>query len=157
MPLTKSEFMSKEMGGFIHRNNESNYDIAKRIVKYFDDRDSGYYAAVVNDDNEYCGLQGWIKDYKRKDVTVKNKRIQVWKQYPSGETSRMKSNFGAFCDGLIKKHRYDFNQIRDGLKNDLDGYYAVVCHEHAGIYCSFYNHHHRTFDHGYKYELWRQA
>eukprot|EP00490_Sorites_sp_Unknown_P024463 CAMPEP_0114665384 /NCGR_PEP_ID=MMETSP0191-20121206/30648_1 /TAXON_ID=126664 /ORGANISM="Sorites sp." /LENGTH=158 /DNA_ID=CAMNT_0001910261 /DNA_START=40 /DNA_END=516 /DNA_ORIENTATION=- len=158
MPLTKAQFMSKEMGGFIHSDSESNFEIAKRIVKYFDDRDYGYYAAIVSDKGEWVSRYFNYSDDKFKDVYVKNKRIQVWKQTSSCETSRMKSNFGAFVDGLIKKYG-NTKPIKEALDNELGGYYAVVEDKYCASSYYTYNskHRHTTSHDDYYYEVWRQA
>eukprot|EP01083_Nonionella_stella_P073939 200251_1 len=79
--ITKNMFMSQPMAAFINDNGESNYEIAKSIVTFFNDRDDGRYAAIVSNTGSPASAHYWYIEgkYKRVD-NCRGKSIQVWKQ-----------------------------------------------------------------------------
>ena len=157
MSYTDSHFLTEKMGGFYHNSTESNQTIANRVSEWFMERDNGYYAAVVwNKDDYYPVCVASFSGKKLRTVRVHNKQIKVWKQRSSTSTRRMNTYFGAFVDGLIGKYPYDVNRVRDALDTELDGSYAVVKYEKAGMKCYYHDHCYTTCKNGKKWSVWRQ-
>eukprot|EP01083_Nonionella_stella_P265152 898548_1 len=113
--MTKNQFMSQPMGAFINNDFESNDDIAKNIVTFFESRDDGTYAAIVSD--EGCNWSCWYAEGKCKCVqNCRGKYITVWKQRQS---DKLLKNFNqttvrSVVKGLILDNQNNASKIKQG-------------------------------------------
>ena len=159
MSLLKIE----KLGGFVHNENESNYDIAKRVVDYFDQKDGNYYGAIVYDKG------AWVQKYFsfvsgkfREEDDIRSKGMIIWKQSSSNSTDRMQNmtSWKAFVKGLIKEHN-EPEKICDALDEELDGKYAVVSGSRScnmtGYYTFCSDHSFNEIIDNKRWIVWRQA
>ncbi len=134
--LTKEQFYSQPLAAFINDNNESNYDIAKSIVSFFEDRDDGKYSAIVSDKRPFCNT--WNEQEKYRYVKhCRGKYIIVWKQTPKAKITDdeiKESTVGSVVKALI-------NDINDTKKinvilSEIFGNYWTVCCE-GSVHCTY--------------------
>ena len=116
---------------------ESNFDIAKNIVTFFQARDSGKYAAIVADKTilaEHRNFHFAEVKYKE-DSNVRGKHIIVYKQLASGNVKNFKASTVKSCaKGLIIDNK-DANIVKEGLNEVFGNYWSVV--KGGTIYCTF--------------------
>ena len=125
--LTKGQFMSQPLAAFINDNGESNYTIAKKIKQFFEDRDTGVYAAIVSD-SEFFKWSSMITEGKtRIEKNCRGKFIKVYKQASSQNLLKeyKKESVEAVIKGLVET-----NDTAETINN-------ILC-EMVGNYWSVY-------------------
>ena len=158
--LTTAQFMSQPLAAFINDNDETNFDIAKSIATYFDNRDTGKYAAIVSDIPIKCACSYSEGKYRSVDK-CRGKYIQVWKQ--SGQNFNLnhspKESIVASCvKGIIGDHQDDIAAIQSGLDEVFGKSWAVFAgKEQFGIYCSYRKYLFNGEISGKRWVIWRQA
>ena len=161
MALTKSQFMSQPLAGFVTRFNDSNYEVAKKIKEFFDDRDHGKYAVIVSNSDDHIYRMFKMKDGKyRDDKNINGKNICVWKQLKGDNSNQFKdTTVKALARGLIIDHNNDVTKVRDGLEEVLGGIWAVCYTQinNLSVYTTYNKYFFDVTVNGNTWKIWRQA
>lgn len=134
--MSTARFLSFPLAVFIHDDEEeSNYEIAKRIVNFYDHRDEGFYAAVVGDESIECATtseEGKCRYVER----CRGKYIKLYKQARSSylRTAPRVSTVKSMVKGLIadiencSALKRTMNEIFGGKWSVVKGSGTPYCH-----------------------------
>ena len=124
--MTKAQFMSQPLAAFIDNDSESHFDIAEKIVTFFEDRDAGDYAAIVADQKIDSAFT--FSDGKYRECTdCRGRYICVWKQPLSETLSTIYSdeNVRSVVKGLIMDN-HKCSDVCDALDELLGDCWVAV-------------------------------
>eukprot|EP01083_Nonionella_stella_P268964 909568_1 len=125
--MTKEQFMSQPLAAFINDNDEeTNFDIAKSIVTFFEDRDDGTYAAIVSD--KQITSTFWCIEGKTRYVEkCRGKNIQLWKQAKSVPLMKdvKDDTIQTVVKCFIKEHD-NLSKVKNDLEEIFGQSWAVV-------------------------------
>eukprot|EP01083_Nonionella_stella_P145776 457492_1 len=137
--MTKDQFMSQPLAAFINDNDEeTNFDIAKSIVTFFEDRDDGTYAAIVSD--KQITSTFWCIEGKTRYVEkCRGKNIQLWKQAKSVPLMKdvKDDTIQTVVKCFIKEHD-NLSKVKNDVEEIFGQAWAVVVSRGvAGVYASY--------------------
>ena len=127
--MTRSQFMSQPLAAFINDDEgQTNYQISKSIVDFYQDRDDGYYAAITSD--KPIKWSGYHTDAKYKYIKkCRGKYIIVYKQAKSEMLLKRckQSTVKACAIGLIMENMNNLTEVSTGLSELFGDYWSVCC------------------------------
>merc|ERR1719361_1864406 len=160
--VTTDQFMSQPLAAFIDNEDESNFEIADKIVTYFTDRDTGCYAAIVADASSPAQyVADYIEDKMREVSNCRGKWICVWKQAKSEKLKvhYSKTVVSALVKGLTIETKGGPHRIQEHLHEVFGKHWCVVQSKTSkSSACYYHDHQDNNFTFasgGYKWSIWR--
>ena len=161
MALTTDQFMSQPLTSFVNKFNDRNYNVAKSIAEFFNNRDHGHYAASVTDSDSTISRSFSVNEGKwRKEKDVNGKNICVWKQSIGDNSNKYKEDtVKALARGLIFDHKNDTKKIKEGLEELVGGKWAVCYTNYTDIsvYATYNKYFFTITVNGKNWKIWRQS
>eukprot|EP01083_Nonionella_stella_P301822 1037675_1 len=157
--MTKDQFMSQPLAAFINDNDEeTNFDIAKSIVTFFEDRDDGTYAAIVSDTK--INSTFWFNEGKTRYMEkCRGKYIRLWKQTKSVPLMKdvKDDTIQTVVKCLIKEHG-NLSKVKNDLEEIFGQSWAVVVSRGvAGLYATYSKYFIRMTFNNSQWFVWRQV
>ena len=121
--------MSIDLSSFIYdNNNDSNYDIAKRIKLHYDWMDTGYYTVIVSDKRILSRCSYSEDKYRYIQELKSGKYIKLWKQEKSKEINKTyeKQMVKLYLEELIEENGNDITSIKRKMDNEYGKSWIVL-------------------------------
>ena len=155
--LTKDQFLTFPLATFINDNDEeSNFHIAKNIVKFFEAYDDGNYAAIVSDKPISTRSFKFCEGKCRYDKNIRGKYIIVYKQAITGKARIYKKDvIEYFITGLIL-YNDNAKNVRYGLEELFDKHWSVI-KSHGSCYYTYNTYSFKLRIGKEKWTIWRHG